>query len=240
MSSCRAAGPARAYPDGMGVGKARVRVAIVNDYEVVVRGLHAMLAPFEDRIDVRELDVHVPVNQPVDITLYDTFSVTQADAPEIEQVLEGAGGAVVIYTWNMHPQLVEVALAKGCRGYLDKALEADDLLGALERVAAGDIVISPTHVPSHGQDERDELCAGGDWPGRKEGLTAREAEVVALITQGLTNNDIAERTYLSINSVKTYIRSAYRKMGVTRRSQAVRWGLEHGMDPDRMRVRNPS
>ena len=48
-----------------------------------------------------------------------------------------------------------------------------------------------------------------------QGLTAREAEIIALITQGLSNQEIAERSYLSINSVKTYIRTAYRKMGVT-------------------------
>ena len=56
----------------------------------------------------------------------------------------------------------------------------------------------------------------------------REAEIIALITQGHTNLDIAERSHLSINSVKTYIRTAYRKMGVERRPQAVLWGVRHG------------
>ena len=76
----------------------------------------------------------------------------------------------------------------------------------------------------------------GVWPGREFGLTEREAEVLALITQGLSNQEIAERSYLSINSVKTYIRTAYRKIGVTRRSQAVVWGMKHGFEPDRVRV----
>ncbi len=57
-----------------------------------------------------------------------------------------------------------------------------------------------------------------------------------LITQGLSNQEIADRSYLSINSVKTYIRTAYRKIGVTRRSQAVVWGMKHGFEPDRLRV----
>ena len=77
---------------------------------------------------------------------------------------------------------------------------------------------------------------GGDWPGRAEGLTAREAEVIALITQGLSNAEIAERASLSINSVKSYIRTSYRKMGVTSRTNAVLWGLEHGFSPDRIRI----
>jgi DNA-binding CsgD family transcriptional regulator len=93
-------------------------------------------------------------------------------------------------------------------------------------------------IVSAPQDERDEVV-GGDWPGRAEGLTHREAEVIALITQGLSNQDVAARTFLSINSVKSYIRSAYRKMAVTTRSQAVLWGVKHGFTPDRVRIKHP-
>jgi NarL family two-component system response regulator LiaR len=63
--------------------------------------------------------------------------------------------------------------------------------------------------------------------------------VIALITQGLSNLEIAERTYLSVNSVKTHVRTAYRKIGVDRRSKAVMWGVRHGFAPDRMRVVDP-
>jgi DNA-binding NarL/FixJ family response regulator len=62
-----------------------------------------------------------------------------------------------------------------------------------------------------------------------EALSAREEQVIALIAEGLTNQEIADRMFVSINSVKTYIRSAYRKMGVNSRSQAVVWGLRHGV-----------
>lgn len=69
-----------------------------------------------------------------------------------------------------------------------------------------------------------------DWPGRHAGLTPRESEVMGLIAQGLRNDEIAKRLYLSINSVKTYIRSAYRRMGVERRSQAILWAVHNGFD----------
>ncbi|WP_122261847.1 response regulator transcription factor [Ornithinimicrobium cerasi] len=213
----------------------RVRVALVNDYEVVVRGLHAMLQPFDGRIEVVELDASLPVNASVDVTLYDTFSETQVDSSEIDVVLDQSNtGAIAVYTWNMHPQLVEVALAKGCRGYLDKSLPAEELVSAIERMARGDVVVSTQHEVGAEPE-----VSGGDWPGRGEGLSPRESEVIALITQGLTNADIAARSYLSINSVKTYVRTAYRKMDVSRRSQAVLWGLDHGMLPDRVRVTHP-
>ena len=80
----------------------------------------------------------------------------------------------------------------------------------------------------------------GDWPGRAAGLTPREAEILALITQGLSNQEIANRAYLSINSVKTYIRTAYRKINVTSRSQAVLWGVENGFKPDTLRTVDPA
>jgi len=52
--------------------------------------------------------------------------------------------------------------------------------------------------------------------------------VLGLVTAGLSNQEIASTLYLSINSVKTYIRSTYRKMGVATRSQAVLWAIQHG------------
>ena len=67
-----------------------------------------------------------------------------------------------------------------------------------------------------------------DYAGRSAGLSSREAEVLALIVQGEPNQDIADALFLSINSVKTYIRSAYRKVGVINRAQAVAWGIEQG------------
>ena len=63
-----------------------------------------------------------------------------------------------------------------------------------------------------------------------------EAEVLAMICQGLTNEDITQRAFITMNTVKTHIRSLYRKMDVTTRSRAVRWGLERGFAPDRTRV----
>ena len=60
-------------------------------------------------------------------------------------------------------------------------------------------------------------------------LTEREYEVVSMIGQGLSNQEIADHLFLGINSVKTYIRSAYRKLHVTARPQAILWAMEHGL-----------
>jgi NarL family two-component system response regulator LiaR len=64
--------------------------------------------------------------------------------------------------------------------------------------------------------------------GVRFGLSPRETDVLALIVQGLTNKQIADRLFLSINSVKTYVRNAYGKIGAANRSQAVGWAIQHG------------
>lgn len=208
-----------------------IRLAVVDDYEVVVSGLAKMLDRYQDRVRVVELDVSAEgpdVTQEVDIALYDTFGQAQGDRAALGHLLDSPNiGHVVVYTWNFQPELVRRSLEAGIKGYLSKTLPASELVAALERVQAGETIVSA------------EVGTGpiaGEWPGREEGLTHREAEVLALITQGLSNNDIAAQTHLSINSVKSYIRTGYRKIGVTSRSQAVLWGVRHGFEPDHRRI----
>ncbi|CAN5630755.1 response regulator transcription factor [soil metagenome] len=205
-----------------------IRVAIVNDYEIVIAGVAAALTPFRERVAVVELDSQLPVISDVDLILYDTFGQVQGDGIDLEDLVRGGGAKVVIFSWNVQPDLVDRALAKGASGYLSKELAAEEIVAALEAVCSG-TVVRPAKEEST-DDER------GAWPGRDHGLSAREAEVIALITQGLSNDEIAKMTYLSINSVKTYIRTAYRKIEVTRRSQAVIWGMKHGFEPDVLRL----
>ncbi len=108
-------------------------------------------------------------------------------------------------------------------------MPARELVDALESIHAGDVIVSPKPGKTH-------TTIGLDWPGRAEGLTDREAEILALITQGRSNAEIAELTFLGINSIKSYIRSTYRKIGVASRTQAVLWGVDHGFKPDHRRI----
>jgi DNA-binding NarL/FixJ family response regulator len=73
-------------------------------------------------------------------------------------------------------------------------------------------------------------------PTDPKALTERESEILALITQGKSNAEVAATTFLSLNSIKSYIRTTYRKIGVTSRTQAVLWGFEHGVKPDHHRI----
>jgi DNA-binding NarL/FixJ family response regulator len=208
-----------------------IRVALVNDYEVVVHGLASMMRCYTDRIDVVELDARSGVDSHVDVALFDTFAQLHGPEGMAALVANPAVRKVALYTWNVTDDLERASVLEGASGYLSKRLPAAELVAAVEAVHAGDEVVSAD--PGRG----DPLV--GDWPGREEGLTARESEVLALITRGLTNAEIVEHTGLSINSIKSYIRSCYRKIDVNNRSRAVLWGLAHGLTPDRMRVKDP-
>jgi NarL family two-component system response regulator LiaR len=210
----------------------RLRLAIVDDYAVVVAGVASFLAA--ERIDVVETGASEPVMSDVDIVLYDTFGQVQGRGIDLEDFVRDSGGAkVVIYSWNLQPELIEQAIAGGASGYLSKVLTGPAIVEALERVMSGEIVILAGGFESSSG-------GAGDWPGREAGLSPREAEVVALITQGLSNQEIADRAFLSINSVKTYIRSAYRKVGVTKRTQVVIWAIDNGFRPDKLRTIDPA
>jgi NarL family two-component system response regulator LiaR len=211
--------------------KRPLRLAIVDDYAVVVAGVASFLAT--ERIDVVETGASAPVITDVDIVLFDTFGQVQGRGIDLEDFVHDSGAKVVLYSWNLEPQLINQALAAGASGYLSKVLTGPEIVRALERIMNGErVVLTGDHETSVGGE--------GDWPGRSFGLSSREAEVLALITQGLSNQEIAAHAFLSINTLKTYIRSAYRKIHVTSRTQAVLWAVDNGFKPDTLRTIDPA
>ena len=211
-------------PDG------RIRLAVINDFEVIVAGVAQMLRPYADRVDVVELDVNRPVSQAVDIALIDSFAHGEAHSEDLRAVLDNPlARAVVMFTWNMNPRLIEIALARGLRGYLSKHLSGAEVFDAISRVHAGEVVVAGHHTTRARR-------AVGDWPGREYDLTEREAEVLVLLTAGLSNPEIARKLFVSINSVKTHVRNLYRKIDVDTRTKAALWGIDHGFQREHRRI----
>ena len=207
-----------------------ITVALVDDYDVVLRGLAHMFDDYRDRVVVAEINANAAREDFVDVALYDSFAQPESDHSEIAALVENPRARhVVVYTWNFHPDLIDAARSLGVHGYLSKTLPAAELVAAIEAVDAGEMVISD-------QSRRAPSAPGLDWPGRLEGITDRESEILALITQGKSNADVARLTYLSPNTVKSYIRSVYRKIGATSRTQAVLYGVSHGFVPDTHRI----
>ena len=207
-----------------------VTVALVDDYDIVVMGIAHILEQYQDRVVIAELDTNMSVSDLVDIVLYDSFAQPETDHDEISVLVRNPRARrVAVYTWNFHPDLIDSARSQGVHGYLSKALPARELVEALEAIHGGDMVISDPPF-------RARSSPGLNWPGRSEGLTDRESEILALITQGKSNAEVAKLTYLSPNTVKSYIRTIYRKIDVTSSTQAVLWGVRHGFTPDHHRI----
>jgi DNA-binding NarL/FixJ family response regulator len=219
--------PKGVYIPGMG---SPITIALVDDYDVVVMGVAYILEQYRDRVTIAELDTNQELKDNVDIVLYDTFAQAESDHDQISVLVRNPRARhVVVYTWNFHPDLINGARARGVHGYLSKALPARDFVVALEAIHAGKIVINEPPA-------RTRSVSGLNWPGRTEGLTDRESEILALITQGKSNAEVAALTFLSPNTVKSYIRTIYRKIGVASRTQAVLWGVHHGFTPDHHRI----
>jgi DNA-binding CsgD family transcriptional regulator len=165
-----------------------------------------------------------PVVSDVDIILYGTFAQILGADVDMEDFGRDSGAKVGIYLWSPDAGPIERTTAGDASGRLSDVLTGPEIIAVVERVMNGE----KTVVPGGHESDQD---GSGDWLGPSAGLTLREAEIVQLITQGLSNQEIADRAFLSINSVKTYIRTAYRKINVTRRSQAVLWGVDNGFRP---------
>lgn len=199
----------------------RLVVALVDDYELVRLGLRQIFSSCSDRlvlVDLDENDVNRSVEL-VDVVLIDADTTLASDQKKIQRLIGNPRiRHVVVFRWTFDAASVEMGLRLGAHGFVSKALPAIDLAAALEDVEDDELVIkglAPASTPAALSRDR----------GRAAGLSTREAEVLGLIMEGLNNVEIAAATHLTANTVKSYIRSLYRKIGVSTRAQALRWAL---------------
>ena len=205
-------------------GEGPVTAAIVSAHDIVRTGLTGMFATRPGSVEVVPLDLGAPHDQLPDVILYDVFGLHDGGGDDLDRFVKDTDSAVVALARDLRPDLAARAVAKGVDACVSMATDVDEILGVIRSALAGE-----------GQPDASGPGAEHGAPyavlGEEVGLTPRETEILRLLTLGLSNQQIADRCFLSINSVKSYIRSAYRRIDVTSRSQAVVWCLQHGFEP---------
>ena len=188
-----------------------IRVALSNDYEIALLGLAQMLSQYPSTVQVVDLTTLSTIPHEADVILYNTFGRLPDDDVKLRQLVAENTAKVVVYSWeDGYPQ--EAARRFGAAGYLHKGLSADQLVARIVAIHAG--ASAPTDADADADADEPILT----WPGAVLGLSQREAEMLTFITRGLTNEEIARRSFLSPNTIKSYIRNAYRKIGVRTRA----------------------
>lgn len=204
-----------------------LRVRLVRECELVHAGLTKMLSEYDDRVTV--LPPGAGRDEMADVALVDPFTRrTEDEQAGPATVIRPPGTArVAVFTWECRDGFIERAMLGGADAYLSKELPAVELVAALEKVCAGErIVALELALPTAAQTPP------------AIGLTPRETHVVGLIAAGAPNKQIARELGLSMNTVKSHIRTAYRSMGVSSRTQAVLWAVEHGITAPWVAVRD--
>lgn len=212
-----------------------VRIVLVDDHEMVIEGLKAMLAAFSERVQVvgqavgaeRALSV-VDELQP-DIVLTDVRMQGSSGLDLCQELRQrDPGRKVVMLSVYDDEQYLFQALRVGASGYLLKSISSDDLVRQLEFVHSGETAIDPgmaaRAVDTAARMQRDEF-----WPGARQGLTQRESEILSFVVSGLSNRAIATKLVIGDETVKSHLRSIYRKLGVSDRAGAVATALREGI-----------
>jgi DNA-binding NarL/FixJ family response regulator len=194
-----------------------VRTTILSEQPIVVAGIQQLLEPYAERV------LLIPPDEMprADLVLYDVFGLHEGTGEDLELAIKQYPGRVLALSRELQPGLTARALGMGAVASIAFGSDALELVTAIEDFAAGRLEDGSQTDLDNQADRRRQL-------GRDINLSPREQSVLALIVRGQSNDDIAAELYLSINTVKTVIRSVYRKIGINSRSQAAAWGVEHG------------
>lgn len=212
-----------------------VRVVLVDDHEMVLQGLKAMLARFASRVRVvgeageaDEAERLVTGLDP-DVVLCDVRLRGSSGLDLCRRLVErDPRRRVVLLSVYDDEQYLYQALRAGAAGYLLKRVSGEELAGHLERVHAGETVVDPG-LAARAAVSAARMAAGEFWPGARLGLSQRESEVLALLVAGLSNQAIAARLVVGMETVKSHIRAIYRKLSVGDRAGAVAVALREGI-----------
>ena len=211
-----------------------IRLLLVDDHQMVLDGLRAMLRPHAADVEVVAATTdpaearRLVVDSRPDVALIDVRMRSMSGLELCAELLRLAPEVkVVLLTVYDDEQYLYEGLRAGAKGYLTKQVVAEELLDHVRRVLDGEIVVDPG-LAGRVALSAARLDRGEFWPGAALGLSQRESEVLEQLVRGKSNKNIAEDLMLGDETIKTHVRSLYRKLGVTDRAQAVAYALREG------------
>lgn len=199
-----------------------VRVFLLDDHELVRRGLRDLLDQEPDLEVVgeagnaRDAIARIPALRP-DVAILDA-RLPDGSGIDVCRDIRSANPHVkgLILTSYDDDEALFAAIMAGAAGYLLKQIRGNDLVDAVRRVAAGQSMLDPAVT----QRVIERVRQGPQEPPELAGLTEQERRILALVAEGLTNRQIAERMFLAEKTVKNYVSSILAKLGMERRTQA--------------------
>ncbi|PWK90823.1 LuxR family two component transcriptional regulator [Lentzea atacamensis] len=200
-----------------------VRVLLVDDHEVVRRGLREMLDDEEDISVIAEAgSVDEAVTRagktPPDVAVVDV-QLPDGSGVDLCRSLRDLGIRCLVLTAFDDEEALVGAIMAGASGYLLKQVRGQDVVTAVREVAAGRSLLDPATTARVLERMRNPAPVG---------LTDQEQRVLELIGEGLTNRQIGERLFLAEKTVKNYVTSVLAKLGMERRTQAAAWVAKRG------------
>ncbi|MER5440323.1 response regulator transcription factor [Streptomyces sp. NPDC002790] len=201
----------------------KIRVFLLDDHEVVRRGVHELLS-VEDDIEVvgeagtaADALVRIPATRP-DVAVLDV-RLPDGSGVEVCREIRSQDESVkcLMLTSFADDEALFDAIMAGASGYVLKAIRGNELLSAVRDVAAGKSLLDPVATARVLERLRD---GGRKSDDKLSGLTDQERKILDLIGEGLTNRVIGERLHLAEKTIKNYVSSLLSKLGMERRSQA--------------------
>ncbi len=208
-----------------------IRILAADDHAVVREGLRALIdtEPGMELVgeasDGAEAVGRAQAIQP-DVVLLDLVMPRKSGIEAIGEIRQAAPGArILVLTSFAEDDKVFPAIKAGAEGYLLKDASPDDLLRAIREVHRGE----PSMHPTIARKLMLELQRSSDLPLTEDPLTEREVEVLGLVAQGLTNQEIADRLYVSERTVRTHVSNILSKLHLANRTQAALYALRKGL-----------
>ena len=204
------------------------RVLLVDDHEIVRKGLRAILDDRFAGIEVAEAssgdEALAALAQPFDAVILDLSMPGRSGIDLLAEIKHRHSKLpVLIMSLHSEEQFAVRALRAGASGYLTKSAAPEQLISAFVRIVRGGRYISETVA------ERLAVAAGGEVGALHDRLSQREFEVMRGIASGETVGEIAERMHLSAKTVSTYRARLLDKMGMATNSELTRYALQNGL-----------